>query len=104
MTGGRGGEHPFGRNFVSALGIVGSISKPLKNFCDHSSTIFFTNDNKTTTTSKHIRIKFLINGKFLVKYIPIEKMLAPQIKGLRPIVFIKHVENMGIMKSFDVID
>ena len=98
------------RNFVSALGIVDSIAKPLTIFCDNNSTISFTKNNKVISTSKHINIKSLVvkemveNGEILVKYIRTEYMLAdPLTKGLRPIVFVKHVENMGLVSSFDVL-
>ena len=38
------------------------------------------------------------NGEILVEHIVIEDMLAnPLTKGLRPIVFIKHVENIGVV-------
>ena len=94
------------RNFVSALGIVDSIAKPLTIYCDNSSTISFTKNNRTTSASKHINIKFLVvremveNGEVLVEYIRTEDMLAdPLTKGLRPIVFVKHVENMVLVRS-----
>ena len=43
------------------------------------------------------------NEETLIEYIVTEDMLVdPLIKGFRPIVFMKHVENMDIVKSFDV--
>ena len=30
------------------------------------------------------------------------KMVDPLTKGLRPIVFKRHIENMGIVSSFDI--
>ena len=43
------------------------------------------------------------NGEILVEYIRTDDMLAdPLTKGLRPIIFIRHVENMGLVRSFDV--
>ena len=98
------------KNFVFILGLVDSISRPLKIYCDDSSTIFFTKNNRTTTTSKHIMIKFLViremveNENFLIEHILIEDMLVePLTKGLRFIVFIKYVENIGVVKSFNII-
>lgn len=97
------------KNFISALGIVDSISRPLKIFCDNSSAVFFTKNNKTTSASKHIRIKFLVvremveDNEIEVEHISTEEMTAdPLTKGLRPVIFTKHVENMGIVKSFDI--
>lgn len=99
------------KNFISALGIVDSISRPLKIYCDNSSAVLFTKNNRTTSASKHIRIKFLVVREMVedkeieVEHISTEEMIAgPLTKGLRPIVFTKHVENMGIVKSFDVLD
>jgi hypothetical protein len=97
------------KNFISALGIVDSISRPLKIFCDNSSAVFFTKNNKTTSASKHIRIKFLVvremveDNEIEVEHISTEEMTADSLtKGLRPVIFTKHVENMGIVKSFDI--
>jgi hypothetical protein len=97
------------KNFISALGIVDSISRPLKIYCDNSSAVFFTKNNKTTSASKHIRIKFLVvremveNNEIEVEHISTEEMTAdPLTKGLRPVIFAKHVENMGIVKSFNI--
>ena len=43
------------------------------------------------------------NEEIFIKYIVTEYMLAGLlIEGFRPIVFMKYVENMGIVKSFDV--
>ena len=98
------------RNFISALDIVDSIAKPLTIYCDNSSAVSFTKNNRTTSASKHINIKFLVvremveNGEILVEYICTEDMLAdPLTKALRPIMFVKHVENMGLVRSFDVL-
>ena len=79
------------RNFISALGIVDSIIKPLCIYCDNISAVLFTKNNRTTTASKHIRIKFLVvrdmveNREILVKHISTEEMLVdPLTKGLNP--------------------
>lgn len=99
------------KNFILALGIVNSISRPLKIYCDNSSVVFFTKNNKTTSVAKHIRIKFLVvrvmveDNEIEVEHLSTKEMIAdPLTKGLRPIVFSKHVENMGIIKSFDVLN
>ena len=99
------------RNFISAFGIVDSIAKPLTIYCDNSSAVSFAKNNKMTSASRHIRIKFLVvremveNGEIIVEHIRTEEMLAdPLTKGLRPIVFMKHVERMGLVESFDVLD
>ena len=34
------------RNFVSRLGVVDSISKPLRIYCDNTATVFFSKNGK----------------------------------------------------------
>ena len=41
------------RNFISGLGIVDSIARPLKMYCDNSATIFFV---RTTSTLRVLSI------------------------------------------------
>ena len=43
--------------FISALGVVNPILRPLKLFCDNSATIAFSK-NTSTSHSKHIDVKF----------------------------------------------
>ena len=47
------------RNFISALEFVHSISRPLKLFCDNSTTVSFSRNTRSTSRSKHIDVKFL---------------------------------------------
>ena len=47
------------RNFVTGLQIVDCIQKPLKLYCDYSSAVLFSNNNRSSSRSKHIKIKFL---------------------------------------------
>ena len=51
------------RNFISALEVVHSISRPLKLFCDNSAIVSFSRNTRSTSRSKHIDVKFL----FLLK-------------------------------------
>ena len=49
------------RNFISALEIVHSISRPLKLFCDNYAVVSFstnTRNTRSTSHSKHIDVKF----------------------------------------------
>ena len=48
------------RNFVTSLHVVNSIERPLKIFCDNNSTVLYSNNNRSTTKSKFIDIKFLV--------------------------------------------
>ena len=48
------------RNFVTGLRIVDSIERSLKLFCDNKSTVLYSTNNRSSTKSKHIDIKFLV--------------------------------------------
>ncbi|KAK4404156.1 Retrovirus-related Pol polyprotein from transposon TNT 1-94 [Sesamum angolense] len=48
------------QNFVTGLHIVDSIDRPLKLFCDNKSAVLYSNNNRSSTKSKHIEIKFLV--------------------------------------------
>ena len=51
-------------NFISALEIVHSISRPLKLFCDNSAAVSFSGNTRNTSCSKHIDVKsFLLKRK-----------------------------------------
>ena len=98
------------RNLVTGLRVMDSIARPLRIFCDNSAAVFYTKNNKTTSGSKHLELKYLTvrdlvkNGDILVEYINTDSMLAdPLTKGLRPMVFKRHVESMGIVSSFHVL-
>ncbi|GJX36330.1 retrovirus-related pol polyprotein from transposon TNT 1-94 [Tanacetum coccineum] len=48
------------RNFISGLGVVDTISKPLKMYCDNTATIFLYKNDKYSKGAKHMDIKFFI--------------------------------------------
>ena len=66
-------------NFISALVVVHSISRPLKLFCDNSTTVSFSGNTRSTSLSKHIDVKF-----FFVKEKVVESLLSvtPQFSGV----------------------
>ena len=77
------------RNFISALGVVDSISRPLKLFCDNSATVAFSQHTRSISRAKHIDVKFyFVKEKVIESLIDIEhmstkSMLAnPLTKGL----------------------
>lgn len=47
------------KRFISRLKIVGSISKPIRIYCDNSAMIFLAKNNQSGSQSKHIDIKYL---------------------------------------------
>ena len=46
------------RNFVSKLGIVDSIAKPLRIYCDNSAAVFFSKNDKYSKGAKHMELKY----------------------------------------------
>ena len=46
------------QNFVSGLGIVDSIVKPLRIYCDNSATVFFSKNDKYSKGVKHMELKY----------------------------------------------
>ena len=92
------------RNFISRLGVVDSISKPLKIYCDNSTAIFFSKNDKYSKGAKHMELKYLSVKEEVqkqtvsIQHISTNYMIVdPLTKGLAPKVFNEHVERMGIM-------
>ncbi|RVW91887.1 Retrovirus-related Pol polyprotein from transposon TNT 1-94 [Vitis vinifera] len=93
-------------NFISALGVVDSISRPLKLFCDNSAAVAFSKNTRSISRSKHIDVKFyFVKEKVVKSLIDIEhmstkSMLAdPLTKGLPIIAFQEHVSQMGLLEA-----
>ena len=86
------------QNFISTLGVVDSISKPLKLFCDNSEAIAFSKNTRSICRSKHINVKFyfvkekVAESLIDIKHMSTKSMLAdPLTKGLPIVVFQEHV-------------
>ena len=47
-------------NFISSLGVVDSISKLLKIYCDNSATVFFSKNDKYSKGDKHMELKYFV--------------------------------------------
>jgi len=45
------------QNFIWGLGIVDSIAKPLRIYCDNSATIFFSKNDKYSKGAKHMQLQ-----------------------------------------------
>ncbi|KAG8474994.1 hypothetical protein CXB51_031726 [Gossypium anomalum] len=79
------------RNFVTGLRILENVERPLKLFCDNKSAVLYSNNNRSTSKSKHINIKFLVvkervqNDQISIDHIRTNSMIAdPLTKGLPP--------------------
>ena len=86
--------------------MVDGIERPLKIYCDNNFAVLYSNNNRSTTKSKFIDIKFLIvkervqNRQSFIEHIRIDSMLAdPLTKGLVPRVFHEHTAHMGVVPN-----
>ncbi|CAN6455989.1 unnamed protein product [Victoria cruziana] len=98
------------RNFVAGLRIMTGIERPLRLLCDSSSTVQFSNNNRSLPKSKYIDIKYLVvkertqNGQVSLEHIGTDSMIAdPLTKGLPPKVFHKHIACIGVLSLDDVL-
>ncbi|KAG9451218.1 hypothetical protein H6P81_011183 [Aristolochia fimbriata] len=87
----------------STSGLVDSISKPLKVYCDNLAAMFMAKNNKSGSRSKYIDIKYLAirervkDQKVIIEHINTELMLAdPLTKGIPPHKFKDHVVTTGL--------
>ena len=86
--------------------MVDGIERPLKIYCDNNSAVLYSNNNRSTTKSKFIDIKFLVvkervqNRQISIEHIGTDSMLAdPLTKGLVPRVFHEHTAHMGVVPN-----
>ena len=91
------------------LRIMDGIERPLKLFCDNKSAVLYSNNNRSSTKSKFIDIKFLVvkervqSGLISIEHIGTNSMIAnPLTKGLPPKVFHEHTAHMGVVSLQDV--
>jgi len=94
------------RNFISGLGVVDSISKPLNIYCYNSVAIFFSKNDKYSKGAKHMELKYFAvkeevqKRRVSIEHISTDLMIAnPLIKGLLPKLYSSHVKNMGNMST-----
>ena len=92
------------RNFVTGLSIFDGIERPLKLFCDNKSAVLYSNNNRSSTKSKFIDIKFLVVKEMVqsrlisIEHIGTNSMIAnPLTKGLPPKVFHEHTAHMVVV-------
>ena len=70
------------KSFIYGLGIVDSISKPLRSYCENSVVVFMAKNNKSGSRRNHIDIKYLgirehvKEKKVVIEHVNTEVMLA----------------------------
>ncbi|KAJ8511887.1 hypothetical protein OPV22_002321 [Ensete ventricosum] len=92
------------RNFISGFGVVDSITKQLKLFCDNTAVIFFSKNDKYSSGSKHIEMKYLVvrervhKQQASIENLSTTMMIAdPLTKALQCKTFKEHVLRMGLL-------
>ncbi|PRQ27363.1 putative RNA-directed DNA polymerase [Rosa chinensis] len=97
------------KNFLVQTKAVDSIvSKPLKFYCDNSAAVFFTRNNKRSTNSKHIDLKYY-SVRERVKHREIEvlkigtdfQLADPFTKAMTVAAFKQHATEIGILPNLD---
>ena len=90
------------------LKVVDTITKPLKIYCDNSTTIFFSKNDKYSRVAKHIKLKyFTIKEKVQKQRVPIEHVKTrlmttnPLTKRLESKAFKEHVQRMDLGFHFE---
>ncbi|RVW43382.1 Retrovirus-related Pol polyprotein from transposon TNT 1-94 [Vitis vinifera] len=98
------------RNFITQLRIIDGIEKPLRINCDNKAAELYSKNNRSSSKSKHIDIKFLVvkervqSLQVSIEHISTNSMIAdPLTKGLPPKVYHEHVTHMGVVHIDDVL-
>ena len=91
------------QNFISGLGIVDSVSKPLRIYFHNSAAVFFSKNDKYSKGAKHMKLKYLTvkedvqKQRVSIEHLSTQLMVAdPLTKGLAPKTFKEHVDQMGL--------
>ena len=89
--------------------LVDGIDRPLKLFCDNKSVMLYSNNNRSSTKSKYIDIKFLVvkervqSGQLYIEYIGTDSMITDLLtKGLPLKTFHEHIAHMGVVSLKDI--
>ena len=95
------------RKFISRLEVVDTIAKPLKIYCDNSTIVFFSKNNKYLRGAKHMELKYFVvkeevqKQRVFIEHIRIDLIITDLLtKSLRPKTFKEHVHRMGLDCSF----
>ncbi|XP_050147294.1 secreted RxLR effector protein 161-like [Malus sylvestris] len=96
--------------FIEGMRVLHIVTNPLKIFCDSTAAIFYSKNNKRSSGTKHMHIKYKLvrekikQGFIKISYIHTESMLADPLNKPLPVMsFKKHVENMGLISNLDML-
>ncbi|KAE8656197.1 Detected protein of unknown function [Hibiscus syriacus] len=91
-------------NFVIGLGIISTIAKPLRIYCDNATDVFFSKNDRYSRGAKHMNLKYLSvkeevqNQRVQIVHIGTNDIIVDLLtKGLVPKTFIGPVSEMGVI-------
>ena len=91
------------QNFISGLGVVDTITKPLEIYCDNFAAVFFSKNDKYSRGAKYMELKYFAvkeevqKQRVCIEHIRTDLMIAdPLTKGLQLKTFKEHVHRMGL--------
>ena len=77
----------------------------LRIYCDNTAAIFFSKNDKFSSGSKHIDLKYLVKEIVQKQQVSIENIrttlvvVDPLTKGLPPKAYLEHVMRMGLLRN-----
>ena len=83
------------QNFISGLGLVDSIFKPLKIYCDNTEAVFCFKNDKYSKGAKHMELIYFSvkeevqKHKVIIEHISTKLMIVDPL--ILPKIFVKHV-------------
>ena len=98
------------RNFISEFCLIESISRPLTIYYDNTIAMSFSQNNKTSTCTKHFDVKYQFVREKMheyltqIKYVLLDYILVhPLTKAFVVGMFKRYVLGMVLIKSFNVL-
>ena len=96
--------------FIEMMNVLRIVARPLQIFCDNTAAVFYSKNNKRSSGTKHMHIKYRLirekikQGFVKVSYIDTTSMLAdPLNKALSVATFKQLVKNIGLISDFDML-
>ncbi|XP_057990617.1 secreted RxLR effector protein 161-like [Hevea brasiliensis] len=96
------------KKLISSMLVVESISRSLTIYCDNAHAVYFSQNHRNSSRTKHFDVKFLFvrekicESQTRIEHITTDRMIAdPLTKALPISIFQKHVSHMGVVKTFD---
>jgi len=96
------------KNLISGFQIVESISMPLVTYCNNTTVVHFSRNNRSSTHSKHFDIKFMfvrekvLDFQIWIEHTATKNMSASPLNKVLAIgVFQNHVTHISVVKFFN---